>query len=132
MKEVKTQEYRVWRDPMTKEITRKEPTRTCLISPNDIDSMNRQNFGNSIHGGGEHYYEAIPEEIKGGFFYKDLPQEEISEGLDWRNITRTQIIEAAKRNDIKINDRDKKDDILISIYKAEGEDKIYNQIKEQC
>ena len=114
MKEVKTQEYRVWRDPMTKEITRKEPTRTCLISPNDIDSMNRQNFGNSIHGGGEHYYEAIPQ------------------GLDWRNITRTQIIEAAKRNDIKINDRDKKDDILISIYKAEGEDKIYNQIKEQC
>ena len=97
MKEVKTQEYRVWRDPKTKEITRKEPTRMCLISPNDIDSMNRQNFGNSIHGGGEHYYEAIPQ------------------ARSLEDFTKRELIDYAEQKGIGINDRDKKEDILNQI-----------------
>ena len=61
-KEVKTQEYLVQRDPESKEIIDKKETRTCLISHNDIERMNKQMYGNSITGGAEYYYEAIPEE----------------------------------------------------------------------
>lgn len=64
MAEVKTQEYLIWRDPKTKEIRRKEKTRTCLISNHDIERMNKQMYGNSISGAAEYYYEAIPEPSK--------------------------------------------------------------------
>ena len=54
-----TQESRVWRDPDTKEIIRKEELRTCKISLTDIERMNKQNFGSSITGAAEFYYEVI-------------------------------------------------------------------------
>jgi hypothetical protein len=58
-----TQESRVWRNPDTKEITRKEAVRTCKISDADIQRMNKQNFGSSITGAAEFYYEVIKQSI---------------------------------------------------------------------
>ncbi len=103
MKEVKTQEYQVWRDHVTKEITRKEPTRTCLISPLDIDSMNKQMYCNSIRGGAEYYFEEIIE----------VKEKTIDD------YTRNELLEYAKEKGIEVSVRDKKEDIL-------------NQIKESC
>ena len=54
-----TQESRVWRNPDTKEIIRKEAVRTCSISDTDIYRMNKQNFGSSITGAAEFYYEVL-------------------------------------------------------------------------
>ena len=58
-----TQEFRVWRNPDSKEITRKEEIRVCKISGLDIQRMNKQNYGSSISGAAEFYYEILAEPI---------------------------------------------------------------------
>lgn len=131
MKEVKTQEYQVWRDHVTKEIIRKEPTRTCLISPIDIESMNKQMYCNSIHGGAEYYFEEIIElketptnPTDDGYKYKgwrDIDTGELHPALpeNIEEMTRNELLSYAKENGIEVSVRDKKEDIL-------------NQIKESC
>ena len=67
MKELRTQEFNAWRDPDTKEVIKKEPVRECLISPHDIERMNRQGlsaFINGDKGKPQKYYEPIKRKTK--------------------------------------------------------------------
>lgn len=63
-KELKVQRFQVWRDNKTKEITDRRKVSTHLISEEDVRRMNKQNFGNSISGSTEYFFEVIPEPVK--------------------------------------------------------------------
>lgn len=96
MKEVLTQEYRVWRDRKGN-IERKEPTRQCKISPIDIQRMNKQMYKACVSeggGGAEYYFEAVPE--------KD-PMEEM---------TRGELVKLAQDKGLDVDTRGRKADII--------------------
>ena len=65
--EVKTKEYKVWRDPETKEIIRREEVRDMLISETDIESMNRQMYSAYLNGDKGRAYP---------YFEKEAPKKE--------------------------------------------------------
>lgn len=93
----------MWRNP-DGSIDRKVKTRTCRISPHDIERMNKQMYGASITeggGGAEFYFEAIPEETE---------------------VTRADLLKQAEEQGIDIDKRARKSTIIEELTKN----------KEQC